>query len=175
MWLDLCKSTKISNSKAYQDQDQDGIMWFLKGWNDQFSRVRSQILLINHVFALVVQQEQQFISENGEIPKALVASTSSANSALVNSVGVLSQPSARHKKSGKGKFVKRQHIAKSCSFCDKSVHTMETCFRKHGFPPYFKKGQGLTINNISFEDCDQEDETSHEESHPASNFSLTKE
>ena len=49
--------------KAYRDQDH--IIRFLKGLNDQYSGVRSQILLmdpfppINHVFRLIAQEERQ--------------------------------------------------------------------------------------------------------------------
>ncbi|KAJ1419850.1 hypothetical protein SESBI_14828 [Sesbania bispinosa] len=27
---------------------------------------------------------------------------------------------------------------KICSFCGRSGHTVETCYKKHGFPPHFK-------------------------------------
>ena len=56
-----CACRVQCSCKAYRDQDCS--MRSLKGLNDQYSRVRSQILLmypfpsINPVFALVVQQE----------------------------------------------------------------------------------------------------------------------
>ena len=155
--------------KAYRDQDR--IMRFLKGLNDQYSGVRSQILLmdpfpqLNHVFSLAVQQERQFMSENGEVSKALLTSTGASGN----------QTGAGVKKSSKGKFVKNQQGSKTCSFCGKIGHTVETCFRKHGFPPNFKKGQGSVVNNVTSDECDEEDEVSHEEAQPSSGFSLTKE
>ena len=82
----------------------------------------------------------------------------------MNGVGVMAQTSARNTKSGKGEFVKGQQGVKSCSFCGKSGHNIYIYIYMYGFPPHFKKGQGSTINNISFEDCDQEDKSSHEES-----------
>ena len=48
---------------------------------------------------------------------------------------------------------------------------MDACFKKHGFPPHFKKG--YVVNNISLDDCENE-EQQEEESSEVSNFSLTK-
>ena len=51
-------------------REQVCIMRFLKGLNDQFSSVGSQILLmyslpsINQVYSIILQQERQFASEN---------------------------------------------------------------------------------------------------------------
>ena len=91
-----------------------------------------------------------------------------------NSSGV-AQNGVGSKKVSKGKFVKGQQSGKTCSHYGKTGYTMETCFKKHDFPP-FKKGQGYFVNNVSFEDCDEEDDSSHEESQPVSHgFSLMKE
>ena len=168
-----CACGAQCSCRAYRDQDR--IMRFLKGLNDQYSGVRSQILLmdpfpqLNHVFSLIVQQERQFISENSEVSTALMTSTGASVKGAGNQSGV------GVKKTNKGKFVKTQQGTKTCSFCGKSGHTVETCFRKHGFPPNFKKGQGSAANAVSSDDCDEEDEVSHEEAQPSSGFSLTKE
>ena len=61
-----------------------------------------------------------------------------------------------------------------CSHCGKSGHTVDTCFKTHGFPPNFKKGHGLAANCVSSDASDGEDQGS-EEAQPVSNFNLTKE
>ena len=63
-----CVCGQQCSCRAYRDQDC--IMRFLKGLNDQYSGVRSQILLmnplpdINDVCGLIIQKERQFMSEN---------------------------------------------------------------------------------------------------------------
>ena len=60
--------------------------------------------------------------------------------------------SNQNKKFMKGKFVKGQQNG---SFCNKTGHTMDTCFKKHGYPPHFKKGSA--INQISSDECEEEE------------------
>ena len=60
-------------------------MQFLKGLNDQYSVVCSQILLmdplppINRAYALILQQERQLLSETSEVFKILATGTSSSS------------------------------------------------------------------------------------------------
>ena len=78
------------------------------------------------------------------------------------------------KKTNKGKFTKGQsNGGKVCSHYKENGHTADTCFKKHDFPPHFKKGQGYTINQVSSDDCDSEEQANEEVQQP-SNFSLTK-
>ena len=64
-----------------------------------------------------------------------------------------------------------QNGGKTCSYCNKNGHTVETCFKKHGFPPQYKKG--TAVNHVSSDECDNE-EAQDEESSQMTNFSLTK-
>lgn len=117
-------------------------MRFLKGLNDKFSGVRFQILLmdplppINQVFALMVRQERQLLSEGVEEPKVLAVGPR-------NSVAALGASSGSRKNVAKGQYSKGQKgSGKVCSFYGKSGHTVDTCFKKHSFPLNFKKGKG---------------------------------
>ena len=140
-------------------------MRFLKGLNDQYSGVRFQILLmsplppITTVFSLVVQQERQFNSENNVDSKALAASTATAAG---KGSGFSSFNGDR--KPGKDKFSKGQsgNGGKVCSYCGKNGHMVNTCFKKHGFPPYFNKGLGSSINQVSSDECENEDKPEEE-------------
>ena len=67
---------------------------------------------------------------------------------------VVSNNSSMTKNGGKGKSGKGGKI---CSFCGKSGHTVDTYFKKHGFPPYYKKGQGATVNNLTLDASEIED------------------
>ena len=42
---------------------------------------------------------------------------------------------------------------------------MDSYFKKYGFPPNFKKGQGSAVNNVTSKECEDVDQT-NEESQP---------
>ena len=64
--------------------------------------------------------------------------------------------SNQNKKFVKGKLVKgQQNGGKVSSFCNKTGHTVDTCFKKHGYPPHFKKGS--VINQVSSDECEEEE------------------
>nr|KYP76196.1 Retrovirus-related Pol polyprotein from transposon TNT 1-94 [Cajanus cajan] len=94
---------------------------FLRGLNEQYSTVRSQIMLmdplppINKVYSLVAQQERQFLAENSGNSKV-----------LINVAGNSVQDTKRFnnfKASTNQKF--QQQGGKICSHCGKSGHTID--------------------------------------------------
>ena len=108
-------------------------MKFLMGVNESFSQVRSQVLLmdpipsVSKVYSLMIQEETQRSILNASVVKvdstALAAkvSTDQVNHVtnLVNS-------------SGKGKD------RPVCTHYGKTDHTMDKCYKLHGFPLGFK-------------------------------------
>jgi hypothetical protein len=90
---------------------------FLTGLNENFSTVKSQILLmdplppLNKVFSMVLQHERQSNLTSLDDSKALI------NAA---------------------KFGKSQS-KRVCSFCGKDNHTIDNCFKKHEIPPHLRK------------------------------------
>lgn len=79
-----------------------------------------------------------------------------------------------HKKFMKGNQAKNQSGAsRMCSYYGKSGHILDQCFKKHGCPPNFKKGQGSAANCVSFDAIDEEDQPA-KIAPTAPNFSLTK-
>jgi hypothetical protein len=105
---------------------------FLTGLNDNFSTVKSQILLmeplppLNKVFSMVLQHERQSTLPSLNDSKALINA-------------------ARSSKSSSSTGSKSNRI---CSFCGKDNHTIENCFKKHGVPPHLKKS---SANNAALE------------------------
>ena len=93
-------------------------MEFICGLNDQYNHVKSNILmmdplpLINKAFSYMAQQERQFASSN-----AL------GNLSLVNAAA-------------------NTRLSNSCSYCGRDNHTVETCYKKNGFPPNFFSNRG---------------------------------
>nr|KYP39800.1 hypothetical protein KK1_038865 [Cajanus cajan] len=107
---------------------------FFRGLNEQYSIVRSQIMLmdplppINKVYSLVAQQERQFLAENSGNSKVLinVAGNSVQDTKRFNNFKAFTNQ----------KF--QQQGGKICFHCGKSGHTIDVCYKKHGFPPGFK-------------------------------------
>lgn len=122
-----CRCTCDSNRNARVFREEDYVMRFLMGLNEDFAMVKSQILLmnpfpdLNSTFSNVIQYERQ----NG------LAANSQEEEVMINVVD-----GKRFKKFvGKGKY---SGSTKVCTFCGKDGHTIDTCYRKHGFPPNFK-------------------------------------
>ena len=158
-------------------KQQDHIMLFLRGLNDQFNTVRSNVLMMDplpniaKVFSYVVQQERQINSNE------LMGSMSLINAAGNNSSN--SRPSCTYcgkdnhtidrcyKKNGfshnyasrggkgtqsnPGRGNSGVKGNKVCTYCGFLNHTVDDCYKKHGYPPGHKlyKVQNPNINNAS--------------------------
>ncbi|XP_019447357.1 PREDICTED: uncharacterized protein LOC109350590 [Lupinus angustifolius] len=144
-------------------RENDYVICFLKGLNDQYESVISQIILmdplptINKAFTLLTQQERHLHSQYNE-PKVLFNSAqnsynqntneSSSNigaskgrgriTIYQNSGGRFSNNSSRPS-SGRG--------SKVCTYYNRTGHTIDQCYKKHDFHPrYFKNNN---VNNIA--------------------------
>jgi hypothetical protein len=119
----------MRNAKKYKEEDL--VLLFLTGLNDGFSMVRSQILLmepfpqLNSVFGMVIQHE----SLNGLAPEE------SSSSALINLAKKPYNGGYGNSGQGKGK----------CTYCGKGGHIIDTCFKKHGYPPGFRFRDGTVV------------------------------
>jgi hypothetical protein len=101
---------------------------FLMGLDDSFAHIRGQILLndllppTNKVFSLIIQEECQ--------KEIFVAPLVHETAALMTKTNA-----APMQKSGKWINHKEKPI---CSHCGIPGHTIDKCYRVHGFPPGFK-------------------------------------
>ena len=106
-------------------------MQFLIGLNDSYSSIRSQILLqepllsLSKVFSLIVQEERQ--RTLGVRP---MASVDTFNSTSYSSVCAVSS--------------KTKHPI--CSHCNIAGHTVDKCYKLHGYPPGYKSRMNPTGN-----------------------------
>ena len=133
MWeeLDNYRPFPVCTCDAKKYHQQDFIIRLLKGLDDRFFVVRSQILLmdplptINRVFSMVVQQERQL-----RVPSSASPEPNSFVNAAVNSF------------QGKGRggygstsTIKGAVSSKKCAYCHRAGHTVDVCWGKHGYPP----------------------------------------
>src|ERR1044072_8512201 len=94
-------------------------MHFLMGLNDTYNQVKSQILLMtplppmSRVFSLVLQEEKQRLLTAPSVPN--LAFTASG--------------------SYKGQQHGHDKNQPLCTFCGRYGHTIQRCFKKHGYPP----------------------------------------
>jgi hypothetical protein len=134
----------VDKIRSYRDGDQ--VIRFLKGLNEQYSTVKSQIMLMDplpnicKVYSLLVQQERQAVIPLDE--SKLLAATN------INYQG-------RGTSSGRGKGTKpgrttggRGKGSRVCTHCGMTNHTVDNCFKKHGYPPHWQQNSG-TINNVN--------------------------
>ncbi|XP_014515602.1 uncharacterized protein LOC106773420 [Vigna radiata var. radiata] len=140
-----CELSKIS----LKYREIEHVICFLKGLNDTYSTVRTQILLmeplphINRVFSLIMQQERQ---ERPDIAHNQLAKTTKIL-ATVNNRGSNWNGDQTWKNQGRGSGQGRgrgrnPNYGKQCSYCNKMNHTVDECYSKHGYPPWYKKTDG---------------------------------
>ena len=105
-------------------------MSFLMGLNDSFAQVRGQLLLmdtlppINKVFSLITQEERQRkIGSQSTDPSATMAFATPHES------------SSSTPRAPKGQKSGRPY----CTHCQYPGHTIEKCYKLHGYPPGFKQ------------------------------------
>ena len=116
-----CRCDAMRVNKEYRIEDQ--IIQFLTGLNDQFSVVKTQVLLLdplpslNKVFFLVIQEESNNVLAPSLEEGSVLVNASDARRPQGRGRGSINKPSVRY-----------------CSFCNRYNHTIEFCYQKHGFP-----------------------------------------
>jgi hypothetical protein len=114
------------------------------GLNDSFSNICVQILLleplppINKVFSLVLQEERQKKLSGG----ILQSSPFGDSSALLTT----KSPTV-NTQNAKQSFRKPKPV---CSHCGVTGHTINKCYKIHGFPPRFKFTHNKSAGTSSF-------------------------
>ncbi|XP_006586460.1 uncharacterized protein [Glycine max] len=155
------KCTCLVLTTMAQRKREDHAMQFLRGLNEQYSNIRSHVLLMDpiptipKIFSYVAQQERQ-LTGNNSISSFNLESKEGSSINAVKSVcefcGCIGHnESICYKKNGlppnydgKGKGYNTRKI---CTYCGKLGHTVEVCYKKHGYPPGFKFNNGRTMAN----------------------------
>lgn len=112
------------------------IIRFLTGLNEQFAAVKSQILLMdplptmNKIFSMVIQHERQL-----QLPIPHDEAQTLINVADSKRFGARNNAF--------------KHGVRICTFCGKTNHTVENCFKKHGVPPHMQKQFQTSANNVA--------------------------
>ncbi|XP_073138009.1 uncharacterized protein [Henckelia pumila] len=144
-----CVCNGVKNIDAYFHMDYN--MTFLMGLNDSFAHVRSQVLLleplppITRVFALVMQEERQ----------RMVGASSTPNS-LKNEMAFMLKGEPSQKPQSSRTRQKFHRGRPYCTACKAQGHTVDTCYKIHGYPPGFKhhnstsnRASNSSVNQVS--------------------------
>ncbi|XP_019423079.1 PREDICTED: uncharacterized protein LOC109332552 [Lupinus angustifolius] len=152
--------------KMMKDQrENEYVICFLKGLNDEFNTVNAHILLmeplpqINKAFSLLLQQKRQlsgssnskaFLNVAHDRPSSKLDNTQPWRSRQGDQRGGFLQ--GRGRNISRGYNTQRSSGTKVCTFCGRERHTVESCYFKHGFPPNFQSGktrQDTRVINIA--------------------------
>ncbi|XP_061363221.1 uncharacterized protein LOC133306856 [Gastrolobium bilobum] len=123
-----------------QFQEQNSSLQFLMGLNESYSATRAQILLmeplpsLNRIFSLVVQEERQRSILPGMVPASDLQLLPAVNVAAVPAVNVAAGPP------------RPRCDRPFCTHCSQQVHTIDKCFKLHGFPPGYRNRTKPTDN-----------------------------
>lgn len=129
----------------------------MKGLNDEYSHVRSQIMMmepfppISKAFSLVAQQEREFHMPNVDTElKYLNADSGKAYNVTGNYSNLSNKGKGNFHNRGRGRQDgygnRNQGRNRLCTHCNKTNHTIDTCYFLHGFPPGY---QSRTTTNKS--------------------------
>ncbi|XP_062076057.1 uncharacterized protein LOC133780207 [Humulus lupulus] len=126
-----CNNCTCGGVKKLQEHyHMEYIMSFLMGLKDSYSQVRGNILLmdplpeLNRVFHLVTQEENQHGTPDPTAPSMAFA---------VNSDKSISQ----RYNSAAPRSSNQRRTRPFCTHCNSLGHTIEKCYKLHGYPPGF--------------------------------------
>ncbi|XP_050920116.1 uncharacterized protein LOC127137731 [Lathyrus oleraceus] len=129
-----CSCEAMRSARSHHQLLQ--IIRFLIGLNDQFVVVKPQILLMdplptmNKIFSMVIQHKRQI-----QLPIPNDESQTLINVADSKRFGARNNAF--------------KHVIRVCTFCGKTNHTVENCFKKHGVPPHMQKQFQNSANNVA--------------------------
>lgn len=153
-----CTCPLVNTVKSYREDDY--VIRFLRGLNEQYTAVKSQIMLmrplpdISDAYSMLIQQERGL---NGSIDESrILANVADNKHTGKGHYQNRNQDSGSSVSSNRGHYRNSRSKGKGtvCSHCGKTGHTVDVCYKKHGFPPNYKRN--AAINNCVQSDDDEE-------------------
>ncbi|XP_019432346.1 PREDICTED: uncharacterized protein LOC109339373 [Lupinus angustifolius] len=155
--LEIFRPLAKCNCDSERFRTEDKVIRFLKGLNDSYSSVRSQIMLMeplpnmNKVLSMVIQQETQMYGSESEAKTMNIGTNWKKNTPYSKDAGQANKGFTKgYQNYNKSPWNKSSNSSKFCTHCKKPGHTVENCYRIHGFPPNFKFTKNQQINFVTF-------------------------
>ena len=144
-----CSCEGVKNLNSYFQMEY--VMSFLMGLNDSFAQIRAQLLLfdplppINKVFSLVSQEERQ---------RSVSSSISSGGVDTAHGLAfaVKADGNKRTESQFSTPYKGPRKERPFCTHCNTPGHTIEKCYKLHGYPPGYKqrqRPQSVPVNQVS--------------------------
>ncbi|XP_061345705.1 uncharacterized protein LOC133291465 [Gastrolobium bilobum] len=161
-------------------RERDYVIRFLKGRNEQFEHVKTQVMLleqlpnINKTFSLIVQQEKR-------LNLGVISNEPIENQAIIN-LAEQQRPTFQNRGeriNGERFNARRGRGNKLCVHCKRANHTVDTCYIKHGFPPRYHSFKGSNVGPHSANIINQESQDAEksflDNQNQSSDMKITKE
>ena len=137
-----CTCGGLKDLNAYFQMEY--VMTFLMGLNDSFAQIRGQLLLldpippINKVFS-IVSQEERHRSVSVQATSNVIDPANNMAFA-VRSEGVKKNSPDAYKSGNynAGNYKGQKKERPFCTHCNYPGHTVEKCYKLHGYPPGYK-------------------------------------
>jgi len=165
MWDEMSDLDDISvcscafAGKLLKREEKQKLVQFLMGLNDSYNAIRGNILMMNplptisQIYSMLIQEEKQRqVRGTGHI--LTESSSLSVDAYTGHQMGNQSFKKPLNKPEGKAEknegkveqFSRRTSLF--CDYCMKPGHSIDKCYRLHGFPLNFKftKGRRLAAN-----------------------------
>lgn len=121
-----CKCCKATDTKA----DHAKVIKFLAGLNDSYTVIRSQIIMKKHIPTM--SEVYNLLDQDHSQRSILPVQNATAFQMIVTDPAPVSVNAAQ------ASFNNQKQNRSICSHCGYTGHTVETCFKIHGYPPGFK-------------------------------------
>ncbi|XP_060215472.1 uncharacterized protein LOC132642235 [Lycium barbarum] len=134
----VCDCKCGGKTKTNKAQDDERLLQFLMGLNESYLGVRRNILMttplpsIGHAYSLVVQDEKQ-----AEIQHTPPYPTDSASFIAAGQSYQNNRINTGDNKGQRG-FYDNKRNSLVCTYCKRPRHSVEKCYRLHGYPADFK-------------------------------------
>ncbi|XP_031095197.1 uncharacterized protein LOC115999489 [Ipomoea triloba] len=134
-----------------KDRDIDQVIRFLQGLTDDYNNLKSNVLVsdplpeVYKVFTMAEKLERQIALANLDLGKLEVGQ---ANAVAVHNEHEL--VAAVNSYSGRNSA--NQNKGAKCTHCGMSGHTVDKCFKKHGYPPGWIPGYKTRGKHIADRD-----------------------
>ncbi|XP_019433047.1 PREDICTED: uncharacterized protein LOC109339946 [Lupinus angustifolius] len=132
-----CNEACISIPTVQKYRQNDYVICFLKGLNEQFSTFEDPRILSNF------SESKNYSQNNND------ARIRGRGRGFRGQNGGRSQGPTKPLNTGRGMG------QKVCTYCQKTRHTIEVCYKKHGFPPNYFTSRTCNINTCGFNDNEE--------------------
>ncbi|XP_019189879.1 PREDICTED: uncharacterized protein LOC109184338 [Ipomoea nil] len=118
-----------------KERDEDQVIRFLQGLNDEYNILKSNVLVLDplldvyKVFVMAEKMERQISFTNLSIGNSDITQANAVHSQESSEEIIAAVNTYNYRRNG------NNNKSAKCTFCGMSGHTIDKCYKKHGYPP----------------------------------------